>query len=150
MTSTLYDAVASPRRGFREDADWDFLESKGGYLPSAIDPRSLDTPHAVECPLVSHREDARWASTKEAKFRESSFRQFYDTAYATVSDTTQRFALALAASCRPFRVPALIPSEPIKNRHGKQRCHAEPLPERESGPTAESLGQQFSGEEDID
>lgn len=92
----------------------------GGIEPVAthkpqIDPRALTMPHAVENPTVSIRNDAKWVASDEAAFREASFHVLYDTAYASEKNPALRFAKALAASCRPFRRPALIPT-PAKRR----------------------------------
>jgi len=85
-----------------------------------IDPRALTTPNAVENPILSGREDGKWAKSDEAQFRERSFHTYYGGPYSSVKDPGLRFAYALIASCRPFRDATLIP-KPTKRKRVKPR-----------------------------
>jgi hypothetical protein len=103
-----------------ESAD---AESPALPMPEpTIDPRALMTPHAVEVPLVSRKDDRRWTNSDEADLRERSFRVYYDGPFSSVNDPTMRFAYALIASCRPVLNPALVP-EPTQRRKRKRRVN---------------------------
>jgi hypothetical protein len=74
-----------------------------------IDPRAYSSPGGVEVPLVNGKEDLKWRSSGEAAFREQAFHVYYDRSFAAERDLTRRFIKALAASCRPFIRPGLVP-----------------------------------------